>query len=985
MKNTILLLLTLFASFFAKAQQTNDHVKGQILVSLAPSRTPDFLVTKFADLRGTPTLLKADEFVSEAMNIWLLSFDAEKVNENELLRQLKSTPDVRIAQFNHYVTERKKPNDPQYAKQWQWNNTAVNGGKVGADIKAEAAWEVTTGGLTPTGDTIVVAIIDTGIDHEHPDLKGNIWYNRNEIPNNQIDDDGNGYVDDFRGWNPQDKNDNTTPFNNHGTVIAGMIGAKGNNNIGVSGVNWNVKMMMIRSAANWALQNSEVNVIAAYAYALKMRKLYKQTNGQKGAFVVSTNASWGRDNGKPADSPIWCSFYDTLGVHGILNCAATSNSQINVDVVGDLPTTCPSDYLISVQSSDNADNAVSGFGVKSIDIAAPGKNIFSTSINGSYITDSGTSFAAPTVAGSIALLYAAPSKIMDWVKNSPQDAALLMRKTILTTVDTFSALAAKNATKGRLNLGNAVQRIIILAGDCVPPAQITANNVTDTKASISFIKNDSTKQVNLWYRVLGATTWTIVKNINSPFIISALSKCTNYELLLQGKCSKDSSQSNIQNFKTLGCCEAPNLTATQINETNASMTWNSIFGAQKYEIRWRTSGAWTNATTTANQFKINKLDSCTNYEIQIRSICDTTNIITSFSNSLKIKTTGCGTCLDLTYCIPTGNVGFEWIKNVKLNTLNNTSTGAANGYSISAKKTTLGLGNSYTIELSPGYNSSKTPVHFMAWMDFNQDGDFSDANELIYDANKAIDSSATGLITIPWSAKTGSVRLRVGMRAIFGTNVVTPFSPCDNSNLGNTFYGEFEDYCITLNSSFIPCEKIDKTDNKISMGFISMKWDTISGALGYDIYYKDEKTTDWKKDIALAGSYTIAAEDCKTYDVMLQTICQNDLSGFTTVQKIKTYCIIGTNDNQTLFANVSTFPNPFDENLNVSFSTFTTENITLNIYNSMGQIVMQKAANQLDSGNHSINLNNTSTLANGVYYLKISSEKGYTISKIIKM
>ena len=259
------------------------------------------------------------------------------------------------------------PNDVEFPNQWQYINTEQSGGSQGADIDVDLAWDVTTGGLTANGDTIVVAVLDDGIDLNHSDFENNLWVNHAEIPNNGIDDDENGYIDDYRGWNSNQDNDNIAG-GGHGTPVAGIVGAKGNNGTGVAGVNWNVKVMVVKNDFN----TSEAGVLAAYSYPLAMRQQYNESNGTRGAFVVSTNASWGVDFGRPEDAPIWCSYYDTLGTYGILNCGATINGNVNVDEEGDLPTACSSDFMISVTNMNHFDNKVqgAGYGLETIDLGA---------------------------------------------------------------------------------------------------------------------------------------------------------------------------------------------------------------------------------------------------------------------------------------------------------------------------------------------------------------------------------------------------------------------------------------------------------------------------------------------------------------------------------------------------------------------------------------------------------------------------------------
>ena len=153
---------------------------------------------------------------------------------------------------------------------------------------------------------------------------------------------------------------------------------------------------------------SESNVIAAYEYPKTLRDQFNATGGTEGAFVVATNASWGIDQANPANYPAWCAYYDELGISGILNCGATANQAWNIDNVGDMPTGCSSDYMVSVTATnDNDVRTFSGYGVESIDLGAPGEQANAQWID-NYGNTSGTSFASPCVAGAIALVYSVP-------------------------------------------------------------------------------------------------------------------------------------------------------------------------------------------------------------------------------------------------------------------------------------------------------------------------------------------------------------------------------------------------------------------------------------------------------------------------------------------------------------------------------------------------------------------------------------------------
>lgn len=456
---TKLLLFTFLSLFIVNitcAQETNI-VPGNLLVMLNSSATPEQLSQELQSLNGVSTGLKAERLLTRSMNIYLFSFDATSVNQDKVLHAVRQSKLVNLAQFNHIVEERNAPNDSLYNSMWDMHNTGQSGGAVAADINAIQAWDITTGGLTADGDTIVVAVVDAGFDLTHNDL--NYWKNNQEIANNGIDDDNNGFVDDYLGWNGATATD-SLPVAGHGTHVCGTVGARGNNQIGITGVNWNVKIMAISYGNSGSA--FEANVVASYGYVMEQRKLYNQTNGVKGAFVVSTNSSFGVNNGQPASYPLWCAMYDSLGSVGILSAAATANSTINVDTQGDIPTACTSNWLITVTNTTSTDTKYGscGYGSTSIDLGAPGTSILSTYLNNGYSTLTGTSMATPHVAGAIALMLstACPAFISAY-KADPSGMALIIKDSILQTTDSIATLANITVSGGRLNLYKAVKAV----------------------------------------------------------------------------------------------------------------------------------------------------------------------------------------------------------------------------------------------------------------------------------------------------------------------------------------------------------------------------------------------------------------------------------------------------------------------------------------------------------------------------------------------
>ena len=418
--------------------------------------TPEFLTDKGLVYHGISADLQLKETLSELAGIHLFSYNDAAMGEEVLLRALDRLHFVEAAQLNHYVEERATPNDPQFGSQWHHIDASDN------DIDSDLAWDITTGGSTANGDRIVVAVLEGGgSNYNHVDLIDNHWVNSAEVPGNGIDDDNNGFVDDYNGWNASSGSD-AISAGGHGTSVSGMIGATGNNGNGGAGVNWDVDIMQIQMGSL-----TESNVIAAYNYPYTMRDLYNTTGGTQGAFVVATNASWGIDGANPANYPVWCAYYDDLGAAGILNCGATANNNVNIDVVGDMPTGCGSDYMVAVTATNDSDvRTFSGYGATTIDLGAPGENVFLPSGSTGYGGTSGTSFASPCVAGGIALVYSAPcADLASSALTSPQATADAVRGYILNGVDAVANLVGETVTGGRLNVRNALDLAI---EDCNP-------------------------------------------------------------------------------------------------------------------------------------------------------------------------------------------------------------------------------------------------------------------------------------------------------------------------------------------------------------------------------------------------------------------------------------------------------------------------------------------------------------------------------------
>ncbi len=434
---------------FAQAQPVKIIVKFKPNVNIQKWQQTHF------QTENSPIEFK--ELVSERFNLALLAFDASQISWAQT-KDFLSKDILWMTKDESEIEFRDTPNDPLFSSQWALQ-----------DIHPETFWDRNKDGVSWGGDTVVVAVMESGTSLHHPDLVDNFWHNYNEIPNDGIDNDGNGYVDDFLGWNSVSNND-THAYDAHGTRVSGVIGAKTDNALGVAGINWNIKMLPVSFN-----QHSYVSIFKAFDYIITQRQLYNESNGAKGAFIVAVNESFGANKVKPSDDPNfqqWCDYMDALGEVGILTVAATINSAaVNVDIEGDMPTTCPQDHLISVTDIDRDGIRHGGFGEKSIDLGAPGTGILTTNGTDGFTSFDGTSAATPHVTATVALIYGFPcEKWNQLVHSQPSKAALQAKQWILDNTWAKSSMQDRTVTGGTLNLEGIVEDMdFFCAGNKLEP------------------------------------------------------------------------------------------------------------------------------------------------------------------------------------------------------------------------------------------------------------------------------------------------------------------------------------------------------------------------------------------------------------------------------------------------------------------------------------------------------------------------------------
>lgn len=928
MKKGLFILLGLLLATIAQGQKLT-HQLGEVIVEVADERHLEALVKEMSSAYRNDDI-KVKHLTQEPMITYLISCDPGKVNEEDFLHKVIMSRHTLSAQKNRLVTYREKPDDPKYIDQWQYFNTDDND----KDLDIEEAWDIATGGLTSRGDTIVVAVIDGGVNYEHEDLVDNMWLNHAEIPDNNIDDDNNGYVDDYRGWSAYSNDDVINSSTYHGTEVAGIVGAKGNNGVGVSGISWDVKVMFIQGGGN------EAAVLEAYAYPYIMRKRYNDTDGAEGAFIVSANSSWGTNFGKAEDAPLWCDFYNQMGEEGIVSCAATANLDINVEVEGDLPTTCSSDYLISVTNITREDKkAFAGYGKYSIDLGAYGSETYTVNYIAGYGEFGGTSGATPHVAGTIGLLYSAPcSYLADLAHSDPAQAALAAKDFILNGVVSNEDLKDVTTSGGKLNIANSM-RLAMSPCDqvCAPVYGVEYEHSGIYAEELTFASAENST-TSLRYRKEGETEWSYRDNIVTPFLLDDLSNCTLYEIQFGTVCDTTTYQYS-RYIKTDGCCEIPTIEGHTTENGQNTVLWSTGSITDEVTVEYKVQdGTWQSTKVTGeNRFTLPvELDDCSYVEVKLQGYCGLTDVTTSLGESYFIYS-DCGSCQE-DYCDFSGmdNNG-EYLSKIEIeNVFTRISDAAENAYEfILDESIIITDNNAYTVNAEVTYGGSEYAENIALFIDLNYDGIFQSEERLLY--VEGFQSSTSETFEIPEIDNFGSTRMRVALL----------FDPiAGGCRSSDQRFGEVEDYCIELRSHLSCPTYADLTMNE---GVYSEEKNA------YVITTEDEFTTTFTVDVnGVADSYgvelkldgttefityssaetTVSAsiQRCSNYDIRAFAQC-GDEKIYSGIYKAEVNC--GSSSNDLIISDLNLYPNP-----GISFKIDSEKEVDqVDIYSTAGKLM----------------------------------------------
>jgi subtilisin family serine protease len=512
--------------------QPDPYVPGRVIVKFAPA-TRALDVQAARDAVGATV---ARRFPSIGAELWMLSGMAVP----DAVEQLRKDASVVYADPDYILRAHQRfPNDPRFGEQWGLHNTGQSGGTFDADVDAPEAWELATGG------SVLVGVIDTGVDWQHEDLAANIFANALEIPGNQVDDDGNGFVDDVRGWDFLNDDNDPADDNGHGTHVAGIVAAVGGNAVGIAGVCWSARILPLKFlSATGAGPTSAAILALEYAVAM-------------GARVV--NASWGNTTfSVPLRSAI-----EAAGQRGVLFVAAAGNVAVDTDVYPNYPSGYDLDHIISVAATDHNDrrSAFSNYGVVTVDLGAPGTDISSTIPGNRYFVASGTSMAAPHVAGAACLMWSA----------DPTLAALEVKDAILSSVDELPVLRGRVLTGGRLNLNGMLSTIDYAPPDPIPDLTVRSVGSNTVDLAWTATGDDGVERSASIYHLRYATApidadnfdrATPVPGLPAPkpagspesFTVAGLAFHTTYYFALVAEDDNDlrSALSNVATATTLG-------------------------------------------------------------------------------------------------------------------------------------------------------------------------------------------------------------------------------------------------------------------------------------------------------------------------------------------------------------------------------------------------------------------------------------------------
>lgn len=713
------------------------------------------------------------------------------------------------------------PNDSRYNEQWGYGR-----------INAPQAWDIETG-----DPRVVVAIEDQGVDYNHPDLDGRMWTNPGETPGNNIDDDNNGYVDDYYGYNFGDDRGEIA-IGSHGTHVGGTVAAETNNGTGVSG-----------TAGGWG-DNQGVRLMSLSVFGANSQGgfdeafIYAADNGA----VISQN-SWGGGSQSAAMENAIDYFIANAGgsgqaMQGGLAVFAAGNDNSSSTSIGYPASYAPTVAVASI-TSGNKKSSFSNYG-SWVDISAPGSSILSTYPNGSYNSISGTSMACPHVSGVAALVVSynygniTASQLRNILESTTSDVYVdnpnYQGQLGSGVVDAYAALTGGSgggenppppaycASKGNSVADEWINSVNIgsfsyTSGSNGGYADFSGTQTVEAgtgSSSVSLSPGFSGSSYNEYWRIWidynkdndfsdagelvfdagSLSSSTVNGTISIPSSAEGITTRMRVTMKYNGAPSpcETFNYGEVEDYTVIigsgstPTCDAPgSLSASSVSSGSATLNWGAVSGANSYNVRYRKTGtsSWSTTSATGTSVSVSGLSASTQYEFQVASVCS--GGTSAFSASATFTTSAAS----VNYCASRGNnASYEWIDYVSLNGMTRTSSGDGGYYNGTSSTATVVRGSSNTIYVSAGFSGSSYTEYWKVWIDLNQDGDFTDSGELLVSGSSSSSATLSASLAIPSGAVLGKTRMRVSMKYNAAQSSCETFS-----------YGEVEDYSVNITST----------------------------------------------------------------------------------------------------------------------------------------------------------------------------------------
>lgn len=582
-----------FAGRSVQPARKATYVPGELLVKYrASARTA--ALEESQRQRGVSTLRTFESIRVRHLKL------PEGMTVEEAKKMYRDDPDVEYAEPNYYRYATATPDDTFFSRLWGLHNTGqqVNstGGTPDADMDAPEAWDTQTG-----SSTVVVAVLDTGADWDHEDLSANIWNNDDEAENG-ADSDGNGYTDDIRGWdfvNNDNDPDDDHSGTYHGTHVSGTIGAEGDNGIGIAGVNWSVSVMPLKilDANGDGFVSDEIDAMN-YAVA-------------NGANIINASFSGGSYSQSEHDA------VNSARAAGVIFVAAAGNDGQDNDDIPAYPASYDLDNIIAVVATDQTDHLAgfSNYGATSVDVAAPGVNIYSTKAGDTYQYMSGTSMATPHVAGLAALI---------WADNAGLSHDQV-RDRILNGVDVLPALTGKLLLAGRINANNSINPP---AGEPDGPSDLVAVSASASRIELDWTDHASDES---GFKIARATASggpythvaTVAADVGSYADTGLIDGTSYYYRVRAFNAAGDSAPSDEN--ATTPLAAPTDLSAEAASSSRIDLAWtdhSSVESGFRIEQKVGSGGTYTEIAvvgTDVNTYSSTGLDDATTYYYRVKA------------------------------------------------------------------------------------------------------------------------------------------------------------------------------------------------------------------------------------------------------------------------------------------------------------------------------------------------------------------------------